>query len=855
MIKTLFDASSKKWNRNTTSHIPKHDLYFGTPLNTPSAGLPLGDGDMGSLLWLEKDGLHIHINKCDLWNDAPAGVTYDDECYCSGRDEKLTSVKHGGELTVRFDSPMFEYIYQKDFCTRLSLADATANIDAETPFGSICARMFASADSHTTVLRCKVNSKEGEAPEIRLAHWGSRVLWRWYSQQLPEPEIGLDGTETYADGERIFITQELNGTKFCLGMALVGDNAIRYTERRNCHEGAIVFDRKNEHDFTIYFTIRLGENVDEAKKLCAETLDSAIAQGEAALYEEHKAAWESFWNRSYISIADDYIENHYYLYLYYMNSANRGAYPPHFTSMIWNMYHDHISWVYYFHYNLQHMYAPLDTVGHGELAQNYYNLRRNGLENAYKYAAVEKKHEPVISAKKGAFFHDVTDRYGRGADYDSLNCTCGSQIAMHMWRHWRYTGDRDFLENYTLPIMKGSVEFYLDMLVKEEDGLYHIHGTTPYEGNPQTDDCYTDLVIVKAVFPIYREFADDEMKAKIDDVIANLPAPILTDLDPEDDWDGEVFTYGIGKGRKPLGDKKVFGIGYRNGELVRNTYGNKKSPKICYGFPDIEYAPLYPAGIFGLKDKGTPMFDNMMNQMCLHSHTGTFWDLGPIFCARMGMAQEMLECAHEQLKVWQGFPNGFNAESGEPRMIGKGSDWFRPTNIHNGEKGMVKTEDFTHFDFETTPIIVKALCESMIQSHEGVIRICPATRSQDNTAFSLFAEGGFKVDAEITADSYVITVENLRGEGCFLVLPEYADQTKLTVYRSVGGEFVKTEAKTVRYGNEDVLDFSDSAAGEIILLTSEPIENLETYEQIPSERNMNIKMLDSIYLGSPRLMK
>jgi hypothetical protein len=219
------------------------------------------------------------------------------------------------------------------------------------------------------------------------------------------------------------------------------------------------------------------------------------------------------------------------------------------------------------------------------------------------------------------------------------------------------------------------------------------------------------------------------------------------------------------------------------------------------------------------------------------------------------MAQEMLDVIHNQLEEWQGFPNGFNVESGEPGMIKKGPDWFRPENMHTGETGMVKTEDFTHFDFETTPIIVKALCESMLQSHEGVLRICPAVRPQDDTAFSLYAEGGFKVDAEVTADSYVITVENLRGEGCFLTLPGYADRTKLTVYRSSGGEFVRTEAKTVKFGNEEVLDFSDSAAGEILLLTSETIENLETCGQVPAERNMDIKMLGSVYLGSPGLMK
>ena len=136
MIKTAFDAHRFKWQRNTVDRLPMHDLFFGTPVNTAFAGFPIGDGDMGSLLWLEKDGFHIHVNKCDLWNDAPAGVTSDDEIFCSGRDEALTSLRHGGEITVGFDCPIFEYLYQKDFSARLSLSDATVRINAETPFGA-----------------------------------------------------------------------------------------------------------------------------------------------------------------------------------------------------------------------------------------------------------------------------------------------------------------------------------------------------------------------------------------------------------------------------------------------------------------------------------------------------------------------------------------------------------------------------------------------------------------------------------------------------------------------------------------------------------------------------------------------
>ena len=72
-MKTSFDAVGGKWLSKTTDRLPGHDLYFGTPMNRPWAGIPIGDGDMGSLVWQERDGIHINIGKSDLWRDASPG--------------------------------------------------------------------------------------------------------------------------------------------------------------------------------------------------------------------------------------------------------------------------------------------------------------------------------------------------------------------------------------------------------------------------------------------------------------------------------------------------------------------------------------------------------------------------------------------------------------------------------------------------------------------------------------------------------------------------------------------------------------------------------------------------------------
>ena len=918
MLSTCYDPYKKRWNGATADRLPKHDLYFGTPVNKPTEGLPIGDGDTGSLLWQEKEGLHVHINKCDLWQDAPPGVTWDDACYCSGHEEELSCLKHAGELTLRFGAPVFEYLYQQRYETRLSLADATARIDSATPFSDINIRAFAEASHGVTVLRCRAAFPEGAAPELTLSRWGSRTLWRWYCQQKFVPEVGLEGTESFAEGSRLFITQELNATKFCIGLAVSGGK-IEKTARRGCHSAAVTLASAEKHDFTVYYTVKTGSTVEEAKAACQTALDEAEALGEAALYETHRAAWETFWNRSGIAIADDYLENIWYFNYYIMNSESRGAYPPHFTGGLWFFYHDYIPWVYYFHYNMQHLYAPLDAAGHGELAAGYYRMRRDSIPCAKLYAQ-------IVKHKNGAFFHDVTDRFGRGADYDSLNCTPASQMAMQMYRHWRYTGDGDFLQTHVLPMMQCAAEYYLDILTKEADGLYHLHGTTAYEGNQPTDDTLTDLVMIRAMFSAYLPYCEAGTAERLRDVLDHLPGPILLDLEEDTDWDGERFLFGIGKGRKPRADGKIFGFGYRDGAPVRKLFGDPDSPKRGYGFPDIELSPLYPAGIFGLKDKSSPLFDVMYNEVMLHKPADQCgqWEMTPIYLARLGLAEETLEAARGMLRANQGFANGFVAEASEPgSIVEQPPQWYRVRNTLNDQVSLLHPDEFIHFDFESQPIIAQAINDALLQSHEGVIRVCPAYDIATGVRFRLFAEGGFAVGAEFRQEGFAVTVESLRGEPCYLTLPEGCDAVyayaapsdgafaplplqKITLggdendARSLsdckpGDAGSLSECKPGDAGSlsdckpgdaesmsdskpgeaesmsgfkpgdagswpeskpgEQVWDLSGLKPGDTALLCSCPLEELMTETPAPCAPNSDMKQMDNVYLGAPRLMR
>ncbi|MCR5041277.1 MAG: hypothetical protein K6C36_04145, partial [Clostridia bacterium] len=117
-------------------------------------------------------------------------------------------------------------------------------------------------------------------------------------------------------------------------------------------------------------------------------------------------------------------------------------------------------------------------------------------------------------------------------------------------------------------------------------------------------------------------------------------------------------------------------------------------------------------------------------------------------------------------------------------------------------------------------------------------------------AFRLFAEGGFSVGAEWTAEGFAATIESLRGEPCFIVLPERLFDTPVYAYIAPkDGAFRRTEIKTAQLGRETVLDFSAICAEETLLLASRPIEELVCAAPAPTEPNGRMKRCGKAVLG------
>jgi alpha-L-fucosidase 2 len=85
----------------------------------------------------------------------------------------------------------------------------------------------------------------------------------------------------------------------------------------------------------------------------------------------------------------------------------------------------------------------------------------------------------------------------------------GTWVVTHLWDHYLYTGDKDFLENYAYSLMKGATEFCLNWLVKDKDGYLITSPSTSPENSYITPDglkgatlygATSDLAMIKECF-------------------------------------------------------------------------------------------------------------------------------------------------------------------------------------------------------------------------------------------------------------------------------------------------------------------------------------------------------------------
>ena len=775
----LFNAFILNATENTifsvdSNYLRRHDIVYLDPDYEGYNAFPLGNGDMGGMIWTTENGLELQINKINLYDRPAPGQV---------------ALKSAGRLSIDFGVPCNDYIYLSDFENRLSLFDARMKQRSETAFISTQINSWVDANSNVWVIECEANYKngctDGSDIEISLERWGSRHFGDWYNSREKDVATGLGKTNSLIEGNNIVINDTLSGgLNFSLACRIVNgkSNAVI----RNNHKVQFVKNGERNNKFYIILSlVTSDEDVNPSKKAIS-LLNKFVETGIDRVYENHIKNWHSFWDKSFVKIENDYAENIYYLRRYLAASSSRGKYPVPFNGGLWVWNRDHRQWITSVHWNTQQSYWGLAEQNDPELLKPYINTYFRLMPKAQAF--VKEKHN-IDNAIRWTEVHDFDGNMLHQDRGDmKYNYTPASQIASIFWNYYEFTEDKICLNDTIYPFLKKTAELYLNLLKWDnEKNQYYIYPAQPYE-HPYTSDLKNPITDRYMIESLFRNCIKASEILKVDNATRKKWNHVINHL-----WEPPVLDV-PGKG-------KVFVMAYSpNGDVYPNmdTYYKRQ-----FYHCDAHTTMVFPANVLGLDSLGGNNFNIAKNVALNHPDNRNAITPGAIVSARLGLGDKAMERIENTINYLQHFNQGlfynidhWNVLSRYAKSLEKADlvaqrDYVFDSRCYYrsyaGNSGLW-AKPFIQCGMEPINIIGTAINEMLLQSHEGKIRVFPARPANQSMAFKLRARGGFIVYSYVDKNGNIpgVEINSINGNRCRIQNPWSTD--KIVVCNSKGSK-------------------------------------------------------------------
>ncbi len=208
--------------------------------------------------------------------------------------------------------------------------------------------------------------------------------------------------------------------------------------------------------------------------------------------------------------------------------------------------------------NLQMNYWPVEVGNLSELHMPFMELLEKMQEKGRETAR-------VMYGMRGMVCHHNTDFYGDCAPQDWYMAampwvTGGAWMGLHVWEHYLYTKDVDFLRRM-YPVMKDMALFYIDFLIEVDGKLITCPSVSPENRYVLEDGYDTPICAAPAMDnQLLREFfavcvkmqqllcVDEELSKTLTDAAAKLPKDKIGSKGQLLEWDKEYteLTPGMG---------------------------------------------------------------------------------------------------------------------------------------------------------------------------------------------------------------------------------------------------------------------------------------------------------------------
>lgn len=736
-----------------SNYLSKHDIVYQTPAFEGFEGFPLGNGDLGGMVWNTNTGIEVQINKNDLFDQS--------------HEEDRSTLRGGARLTIDLGAPGFEWIYLDDFEGRLSLQNAEVSMNAKTPFTENNINTWVTPGKNVWSFQIKSKNighlEDGTKVRVSLERWGSRAFPGWYGYFSKDTKSGIGSTKTLINGNDLVLEESFQGIHFSVVCRILGEEMVPEIISTNRLELNSV-DKHTKRDLTLIVSVVTSNESENPTKSAIQLLDEFESQTVVKEKELHQDWWRNFWKQSFVHLQDDYIENIYYLRRYLMASSSQGKFPVVFNGGLWTWNHDVRNWVTPHHWNTQQQYWGLCAQNDCELMLPYLNTYFDLMPKAEEHAKKRGAESSILWSEAHDFFGSMT--FWEREDMLN-NFTPASQMAGLFWEYYQFTSDTAFLAQKAYPFMKKAAEFYVQKLQRDSlKNEYFMFPSQPYE-NPRSNNLrnpVTDRNVIISNFSnciqAARLLKTDQAKIKQwQHILDNLwPIPYQTVS-----IEGEVIAHAW------YPDGSIFPKAEERGRWLSHMSASTSS--------------VFPANLIGIDQKNTREFNAMVNMINHRSPDVNAISPEPIVAARLGMGNNVLNMMHNGIRRLQHFPQGlfYNIDHWYNLSIYMDSlktpditaqrDYIYDERSHYPNK--LPAKPFIQAGLETHSIYGAAINEMLIQSNEGKIRLFPAVPDGWESSFTLLARGAFLVSSELKNDGTIpgVHIESRKGNICQLVNP------------------------------------------------------------------------------------
>jgi hypothetical protein len=748
--------------------VSRADLIYREPPGIPMEGLPVGNGRMGTLVWTTPDAVHFQINRNDVfavgrnhradqaWPIGPEGE-HVDYCGACGKVE----INLGGDALAAGEA----------FGARLSLYEAEASITG----AGVRFRCFVSGVRDFLVMEINDCRTVPQPLSVRLSMWRDPVVQTGghiARYRFVEGPDGIAVIQTFDEDDfhgASAVAVDVPGTTVSLG-------------------------HTDEKSRTLSLPAQTGRRLVIVSS--ADTEDLRPGRVDACSYEalrrEHVRWWSQFWSRTFVQISSsdgtgECMEQIRSRHLYYMASTSRGKLPPKWNGSVFITDGDTRYWgSQYWVWTAETLYFPLLAADAVDLMESYFNMyvrqlpecrkaarQRWGVPGAFYPETTPHEGPVILPEEAGREFQDVylgrkpvaelseatrslcrfdsslraiawpEVKYAVGRfSWISHLVSSGSELAVQAWWRYRYAGDLDWLRSHAYPLLRETVEFYRHLVVRGEDGKYHLHGTNGHEMFWGVHDSIMDLAALRGTVPLAIRAAEI---LGLDEDLRKAWREFLDELAP--------YPMGADAASKALAD----------GVLAEDVWsaGHCGEVDVKKHVEDVWLTPVFPFEDWTL-ESDDPRTQRIVNRLVdlvprlasiLAGQPTNTADRTPIVVARAGLADRLANVLHCYYAAFAPMINALSAFEGY-------------------------TPDKQAQSVEHLGCITTALQEALLQSVSSrpgepeVIRVFPAWPREWNASFRLLARGGFLVSAAVREGRVeFVEIESRRGETCRLRNP------------------------------------------------------------------------------------